>query len=112
MTYSAVITLAGSSVPVPEPLTLSMFAVGLAGTAAIRRRKKQERPKSGSIGESGGLPVFLSRAIFAESPRTSGRSANLRHQATRRQANACTHEQEVQARIAKMNGYTGVPNCN
>jgi hypothetical protein len=26
-------------------------------------------------------------------------------------ANACTHEQEVQARIARMNGYTGVPNC-
>ncbi len=37
--YSAVITLAGSSVPVPEPLTLSMFAVGLVGAAAIRRHK-------------------------------------------------------------------------
>lgn len=40
--YSAQITLAGSSVPVPEPLTISIFAAGLVGTAAIRRRKDKK----------------------------------------------------------------------
>jgi len=29
------------TVPVPEPLTISLFCTGLAGVAAIRRRKKQ-----------------------------------------------------------------------
>ena len=29
-----------NSAPVPEPLTLSLFGAGLAGTAAMRRRKK------------------------------------------------------------------------
>jgi hypothetical protein len=33
---------AGGSVSVPEPLTLSLFGAGLAGMAAVRRRKKQK----------------------------------------------------------------------
>ena len=33
--------VAESPVPVPEPLTLSLFAVGLVGTAAFRSRHKK-----------------------------------------------------------------------
>lgn len=33
------LTIAGAKTPVPEPLTLGMFGVGLAGMAALRRRR-------------------------------------------------------------------------
>ena len=35
------ITNGFASTPVPEPITLTLFGAGLAGTAAIRRRKKK-----------------------------------------------------------------------
>jgi hypothetical protein len=35
-----------SSTPVPEPFTLSLFGAGLAGAAALRRRKKAEASKA------------------------------------------------------------------
>lgn len=36
------ITTSRSAVAVPEPLTMSLFGAGLAGAAAIRRRKKKQ----------------------------------------------------------------------
>jgi len=38
---SGTLSLTGSNRPVPEPLTLSLFGAGLAGVAAIRRRKQK-----------------------------------------------------------------------
>lgn len=48
----------------------------------------------------------------ADAPQTKRALSSPLNAPNARGANACTHDEEVQARIAKMNGYTDGPRCD
>ena len=54
----------------------------------------------------------LSQPIASLNGAGSGSLVNANLVQSETLTQACTHDQEVQAKIAKMNGYTGGPTCD
>jgi hypothetical protein len=92
--FSFVVTKEGQPAP-------SIPAEALAVPSTVRQSAPILKPE--------GAPPIVNAAFQTEAPKPEAGTLTQTSDTLRQ---ACTHEQEVQARIARMNGYTNAPKCD